>query len=184
MKKFIKILVCVIIATGIVFSAFTAYEYANLIDETEIQTYNTEKSSFKVAVISDTQLAPTEEELKTGGEKKDSQDYKVHLQNFKNALNVGKNNDVDMILFPGDIGDLGTRYAFQTYVDTIDEVFGDDKPIIQTIMGNHDYWNKNVFTGHTKSKISRTAFLTCFTTMFGVRISRSGMRTMQSSHLR
>lgn len=70
MKKFIKILVCVIIAAGIVFSAFTAYEYANLIDETEIQTYNTEKSPFKVAVISDTQLAPTEEELKTGGEKR------------------------------------------------------------------------------------------------------------------
>lgn len=146
MKKFVKILICVIIAAGIAFSAFTAYEYSNLIDETEIQTYNTEKSSFKVAVISDTQLAPTEEELETGGEKKESQDYKVHLQNFKNTLNVLKNNEVDMILFPGDIGDLGTRYAFQTYADVIDEVFGDDKPTIQTIMGNHDYWNKNVFT--------------------------------------
>lgn len=146
MKKFIKIIVCALIVIGIAFSIFTVYEYANLIDETEIQTYNIEKTSFKVAVISDTQLAPTEEELKTGGEKENSQDYKVHLQNFKNTLNVLKNNDVDMILFPGDIGDLGTRYAFQTYVDTIDEVFGDDKPIIQTIMGNHDYWNKNVFT--------------------------------------
>lgn len=146
MKKFLKIIVCALIVIGIAFSVFTAYEYANLIDETEIQTYNIEKTSFKVAVISDTQLAPTEEELKTGGEKENSQDYKVHLQNFKNTLNVLKNNDVDMILFPGDIGDLGTRYAFQTYVDTIDEVFGDDKPIIQTIMGNHDYWNKNVFT--------------------------------------
>lgn len=51
-----------------------------------------------------------------------------------------------MILFPGDIGDLGTRFAFQTYVDAIDEVFGDDKPIIQTIMGNHDFWNKNAST--------------------------------------
>lgn len=146
MKKFLKIIVCALIVIGIAFSIFTVYEYANLIDETEIQTYNIEKTSFKVAVISDTQLAPTEEELKTGGEKENSQDYKVHLQNFKNTLNVLKNNDVDMILFPGDIGDLGTRYAFQTYVDTIDEVFGDDKPIIQTIMGNHDYWNKNIFT--------------------------------------
>ena len=62
----VKILICVIIAAGIAFAAFTAYEYSNLIDETEIQTYNTEKGSFKVAVISDTQLAPTEEELEKG----------------------------------------------------------------------------------------------------------------------
>lgn len=51
-----------------------------------------------------------------------------------------------MILYAGDIGDLGTRFAFQTYMDAIDEVFGEDKPIIQAIMGNHDYWNKSVFT--------------------------------------
>ena len=25
----------------------------------------------------------------------------------------------------------------------IDEVFGEDKPVIQTIMGNHDYWSEN-----------------------------------------
>ncbi|MDE6506188.1 MAG: metallophosphoesterase, partial [Eubacterium sp.] len=62
------------------------------------------------------------------------------------ALTVLKNNHIDMILFAGDIGDLGTRFAFQTYVDAIDEIFGDDKPIVQTILGNHDYWNKNAFT--------------------------------------
>ena len=68
------------------------------------------------------------------------------LINLKNALTVIKNNDVDMILYAGDIGDLGTRFAFQTYMDAIDEVFGENKPIIQTIMGNHDYWHKSVFT--------------------------------------
>ncbi|MDE5963803.1 MAG: metallophosphoesterase, partial [Eubacterium sp.] len=110
-----------------------------------IQSFETENASFKVAVISDTQLAPTENDLKMEPEK-DSQNYNTHIQNLKKTLNVLKNNNVDMILFPGDIGDLGTRFAFQTYVDAIDEVFGDDKPIVQTIMGNHDYWNKNVFT--------------------------------------
>lgn len=137
MKKVIKIVLCVLLVLLIAVSAFVGYEYTNLIDETEIQTFETENTSFKVAVISDTQLPPTEEDLKNDD---------TYLKNLKNALTVIKNNNVDMILFPGDIGDLGTRFAFQTYVDAIDEVFGDDKQIVQTIMGNHDYWNKNAFT--------------------------------------
>lgn len=137
MKRAMIIILSVILVIGIAFAAFAGYEYKNLIDETEIQYFNTENAEFKVAVISDTQLPPTEEDLKNDD---------TYLKNLKNALTVIKNNDVDMILFPGDIGDLGTRFAFQTYVDAIDEVFGNDKPIIQTIMGNHDYWNKNVFT--------------------------------------
>lgn len=137
MKKVMIFIICFLLVIGIGFTAFAGYEYSNLIDETEIQSFDTENNTFKAAVISDTQLPPTEEELNTDD---------TYLQNLKKALTVIKNNDVDMILFAGDIGDLGTRFAFQTYVDAIDEIFGDDKPIVQTIMGNHDYWNKNVFT--------------------------------------
>ena len=43
-----------------------------------------------------------------------------------------------MILFAGDIGDAGSYFAFKTYQSVIDEVFGEAKPVIQTIMGNHD----------------------------------------------
>lgn len=112
--------------------------------QTEIKTYQTENTSFKVAIISDTQLPPTQKQL-------DADD--TYLQNLKNALTVMKNRNVDMILFAGDIGDLGTRFAFRTYMAAIDEVFGKDKPIVQSIMGNHDYWNKNLFTAinHTKA---------------------------------
>ncbi|MDE6863700.1 MAG: metallophosphoesterase, partial [Eubacterium sp.] len=137
MKKAMIFIICFLLVIGIGFTAFAGYEYSNLIDETEIQLFDTENNTFKAAVISDTQLPPTEEELKNDD---------TYLQNLKKALTVIKNNDVDMILFAGDIGDLGTRFAFQTYVDAIDQVFGDNKPIVQTIMGNHDYWNKNVFT--------------------------------------
>lgn len=137
MKKAMIIILCVLIVIGIAAAGFVGYEYTNLIDETEIQTFETKNDTFKVAVISDTQLPPTEEALKNDD---------TYLQNLKKALTVIKNNDVDMILFAGDIGDLGTRFAFQTYVDAIDEVFGDDKPIVQTILGNHDYWNKNAKT--------------------------------------
>lgn len=137
MKKAMMIILCILLVIGVAVAGFVGYEYKNLIGETEIETFETENSTFKVAVISDTQLPPTEEDLKNDD---------TYLQNLKKALTVIKNNGVDMILLPGDIGDLGTRFAFQTYVDAIDEVFGDDKPIIQTIMGNHDYWNKNAFT--------------------------------------
>lgn len=137
MKKAMIIILCVLLVIGIFFAVFADYEYKNLIDETEIQTFETKNDTFKVAVISDTQLPPTEDDLKNDD---------TYLQNLQKALTVIKNNSVDMILFAGDIGDFGTRFAFQTYVDAIGEVFGDDKPIVQTILGNHDYWNKNAFT--------------------------------------
>ena len=137
MKKAMMIILCILLVIGIAAAGFVGYEYKNLIGETEIQSFETEKDAFKVAVISDTQLPPTEEDLKNDD---------TYLQNLKKTLTVIKNNGVDMILFAGDIGDLGTHFAFQTYVDALDEVFGDDKPIVQTIMGNHDYWNKNAST--------------------------------------
>lgn len=141
MKKTIKIILCVLLVIVLVavggFAGFAAYEYTHLIDDVEIKNFETEEDSFKVAVISDTQLPPTEESAK---------DSDKFIVNFRNTLTVLKNQGVDMILFAGDIGDLGTRFAFQTYVDVIDEVFGEDKPIIQTIMGNHDFWNKNAKT--------------------------------------
>lgn len=37
-------------------------------------------------------------------------------------------------------------------MDVFDSVFGNDKPIVQTIMGNHDYWNKSVFTAINHKK--------------------------------
>lgn len=137
MKKAVKNILCIALFLGISSVVFVGYEYTNLIDETEIQSFEAKNDIFKVAVISDTQLPPTEELLKED----DS-----YLVNLKKALNVIKNNNVDMILFAGDIGDLGTRFAFQTYVDAFDEVFADNKPIVQTIMGNHDFWNKDALT--------------------------------------
>ncbi|MGN1317161.1 MAG: metallophosphoesterase family protein [Acutalibacteraceae bacterium] len=108
-----------------------------IIGKTQIQNFDTGNSSLKVGVISDTQLPPTEGSLK---------DNDSYVNNLKNALTVMKNNDVDLILFAGDIGDLGTYFAFETYEKTIDEVYGENRPIVQTIMGNHDFWNKDAKT--------------------------------------
>lgn len=88
MKKTMKIilrvlLVIVLVAVG-GFAGFAAYEYTHLIDDVEIKNIETEEDSFKVAVISDTQLPPTEESAK---------DSDKFIVNFRNTLTVLKNQD-------------------------------------------------------------------------------------------
>ncbi|MGN0532784.1 MAG: metallophosphoesterase family protein [Eubacterium sp.] len=139
-KKIVIVLIVlavILLVAGIAAAGVLCSGSISQINRTKIKEYNTDNSDFKVAVISDTQLPPTKEQL-------DESD--TYVKNLRNTLTVLKNRQVDMILFAGDIGDLGTEFAFQTYMDTVDQVFGDDKPIIQTIMGNHDYWSKNALT--------------------------------------
>lgn len=112
---------------------------------TKVQTFETQNKPFRVGVISDTQLPPFPERMEND----------VCLNNLKKALTVLKNRKTDLILFAGDIGDLGTRFAFQLYADAFDEVFGSEKPIVQTIMGNHDYWNLNAKTAIRHKKAFR-----------------------------
>lgn len=102
-----------------------------------IKAFHTSGHPFQVGIISDTQLPPTPAGLRYSN---------LYVRNLEKALTVFQNKGVDMILFAGDIGDLGTRFAFRTYMQTIDKVYGAKKPIIQTIMGNHDYWSKNFWT--------------------------------------
>lgn len=101
-----------------------------------IETFHTKHKDFRVGVISDTQLPPTKR-----GRRQDDR----FVRHLKTALETFQNIGVDMILFAGDIGDGGTKYAFRTYKEVLDAVYGDEKPIVQTIMGNHDHWNPNLF---------------------------------------
>lgn len=130
----ISIILIVVLAFGIGVGCLYAFGYKIIIGKTEIEEFTTENEGFKVGIISDTQLPPTEEALK---------DNDLYVKHLRDALTALKNNNVDMILFAGDIGDLGTYFAFETYEKTIDEVYGSNRPIIQTIMGNHDFWNKD-----------------------------------------
>lgn len=148
MKKGLKItlviLLCIAVAGVALFLGIKYLGPKYKMNKTQTEAFQIKEASFKVAVVSDSQLPPTKKQL---------EESDVYVQNLRKALTVIKNNDVDMILYAGDIGDLGTRFAFQTYMDTLDEVFGDDKPIVQIIMGNHDYWNKSVLTAinHTRA---------------------------------
>lgn len=138
MKNLKRVLIFSLVSAMIALTlAGCAGKGEDTLKEATIQSFTTNGESFKVGILSDTQLPPTEKKLEENDK---------FLQNLKKSLTVLKNNEVDMILFAGDIGDLGTRFAFQTHIDTFREVFGDDMPIVQHIMGNHDYWNKNAFT--------------------------------------
>ncbi|MDD6603261.1 MAG: metallophosphoesterase [Eubacteriales bacterium] len=130
----ISIVLVIVLVFGIGAGSLYAFGDKIIIGKTQVKDFTTQGEGFKVGVISDTQLPPTEEALKNDD---------TYVRHLRDALTALKNNDVDMILFAGDIGDLGTYFAFETYENTINEVFGQDKPIIQTVMGNHDFWNKN-----------------------------------------
>lgn len=113
-------------------------------ENTKIEAFYTQSTVFRVGVISDTQLPTT---------KRHRQKDDRFVQHLLTALQTFQNIGVDMILFAGDIGDGGTKYAFKTYVEALDTVYGSKKPIIQTIMGNHDHWSPNLFyhTNHVQA---------------------------------
>lgn len=97
--------------------------------QVERQDFNVDAPVLRVGILSDTQLPP--EEKKNDGK---------YRENLRKSFAVLKEQGVHMILFAGDIGDLGTRYAFHMFNEVFDEVFGENKPILQIILGNHDYW--------------------------------------------
>lgn len=137
----ISIVLVIVLAIGIGAGSLYAFGDKIIIGKTEVKEFTTQNEGFKVGVISDTQLPPTEEALKNDDK---------YVEHLRNALIAMKNNDVDMILFAGDIGDLGTYFAFELYEKTIDDVYGEDRPIIQTVMGNHDFWGKTAIN-HIKA---------------------------------
>ncbi|MDE6565583.1 MAG: hypothetical protein K2L47_00790, partial [Clostridia bacterium] len=97
----------------------------------------------KVGIISDSQIPPKQNEV-NGNDK----------QNLINSLLGLKANGVNMIIFAGDIGDEASNYVYDQYIDSYKQVYGTDfnftisagetfnaeNPLVQTIMGNHDYW--------------------------------------------
>jgi len=111
-----------------------------IIEKAEFKKFTASGDVFKVGIISDTQLPPNEKKL---------EENDLYVRHLRNALEELKNNDVGTILFAGDIGDEGSYFAFKTYQSVIDEVFGENKPVIQTIMGNHDYWSESALSANT-----------------------------------
>lgn len=86
--------------------------------------------TLKVGIMSDSQLI----------EKEDSKNYNF-TDNLIRAFQVLKSHKVDTIIFAGDIGENGTDFAHQLFRNIFDKTYeGERKPILNIVMGNHDYW--------------------------------------------
>ena len=94
----------------------------------EFKVFESDKP-LRVGVISDSQLSPFF-----------WRKNKTYEQNLRKAFAVLKDNGVNMIIFPGDICNIASKCAYRRFTAAFDDVFGDDKPILQAIMGNHDYY--------------------------------------------
>jgi len=140
-KKVIIIIVSMLAVIGIALGIFfwTFYNVGVKPSSTESITIGNGES-LKVGLISDTQLNPY-----NNGE------HENYRQNLIDALNVLKEQNVDMIVHAGDIGDMNSRHAYKTYQEAFEEVYGNDIPEVINIMGNHDTW-WNTDWVHTKPK--------------------------------
>ncbi len=81
-----------------------------------------------VGVLSDSQLSPF-------GMRAD-----VYDANLVSALSTVKQYNCGVVILAGDIVNLGYSTAWRRYVRALDKVYGNNKPVIMTVMGNHDYY--------------------------------------------
>lgn len=122
------VLICILLTCSL-----AAFASCDIDLDTPVESFSVGKDVLSVGIISDSQLR-----YKKG----DSEN--LYQNNLIRALSVLKAKDVDMILFGGDITDESDDKAYDLYVEAFDRVYGDDKPIIQHIMGNHDYWGNGI----------------------------------------
>ena len=89
---------------------------SNEVEQVEIDTKTA--GTLRMGVISDTQLPPNKklEEAQEG----------LYRENLKKAFELLKTQNVDAILHVGDIGDMCSRYAYETYLNVFHEVFPDE----------------------------------------------------------
>lgn len=129
----IKILLFLVLIAGIILACY--YLIRPAYGEAETATVGDAKT-LTVGILSDTQLpnkAP-----KDGKEL-----YKEHT---RKALELLKEQNVDVIVFAGDFTDLASRYAYGTYNEVFHTVFDAEQPETVYIMGNHDNWYPTDYT--------------------------------------
>ena len=114
------------------FSLNTQQNYSPYDNEIKYYTIGDGKK-LKVGIISDSQLMPDPSQT----------DLEIFTLHLKSALQILYNNKVDSIIFAGDICDLSTKYAYDLFNKTYTSIFNSSsyEPILNIIMGNHDYYN-------------------------------------------
>lgn len=128
-KKTIALVVAVIlllsIGGGVGYAALPVGESK----KAEHIAIDTLDGALKVGIMSDNQLGQDER-------------FDGYMED---ALNLFKKQGVNMIINVGDYTDTALKKNYEAYPALFDKVYGDDKPVTQSILGNHDYWLPQFF---------------------------------------
>ena len=108
----------------------------------------TMKNDLVVGVISDSQLSPFS-----------WKNNKTFERNLIRSLQTLKNFGCNMIIFAGDICNIANSYAYHRFKNSFQLVFGAKSPLLQIIMGNHDYFP--AFTPRWKKRFMFETNLGC-----------------------
>ena len=105
----------------------------------EIQKYIIgDSKTLKIGIIGDTQLISLSypNEL-----------YLQYSKNFKKSIKILKENKINVLIIDGDITNVGYAEGYDNFLTQFNSVYGDERkeniPILNLIMGNHDYWAPN-----------------------------------------
>lgn len=92
--------------------------------------------NLRVGILGDTQLPGSEEE--------EQANKGVYKANLKAALELMKEQKVDLLIHVGDFCEVASDFGYQTYLSVFNEVYSDaaSRPVTQYIMGNHDFWTE------------------------------------------
>ena len=123
--------------------------------------------NLKIAVISDSQLPTKPDEAEWGI-------FKEYISHLHKALQIIKEENVDVIVFAGDAVHAGTEYSFNLFKSIYEQYFplkSENAPILNIILGNHDYYPKNPdypdYNSNTNSDDDPVIFQKRFEKYFG-----------------
>ena len=87
--------------------------------------------TLKVGILGDSQLIHS-----------DNDTYYNYTSHLYKAFQVLKDRNVNVIIFTGDIANTASEYGFKIFKKAFDDTFNnpETKPILNLLMGNHDYW--------------------------------------------
>ena len=107
--------------------------YSDKIEEYQIG----DNKTLKIGIIGDSQLID---------ESTYSEFYRKFQENFKKSLEILKEQKINVLIIDGDIVNVGYELGYDNYLKQFNSVYGNEKkenvPILNLVMGNHDYWLK------------------------------------------
>ncbi len=126
-KIFFQILILLIF---LIYYFYPINSYSPFSDEIEKITIG-DGENLKLGIISDIHLPYS---------KKSRKYLKDFITNLENSLKILKQNQIDVLIVAGDIGEKGSEYAYKLFLSIFNRIFNKNQPILNIIMGNHDYF--------------------------------------------